>query len=71
MPSLVRLCSLKWGLAFKCECHSKAERLERINSIKEYNLNVNLKDEIWVTFVRVNTILLTGIIYVFALFLTS
>lgn len=44
---------------------AKLNWFERINSINEKNLNINLKDEIQAMFVRLYTILSSGIIYVF------
>lgn len=47
---------------------AKLNWCERIYSINEKNLNINLKDEIRATLERLYTILSTGIIYVFILF---
>lgn len=49
---------------------AKFSWLQTLISINEYNLNIKLKDEIWAVFLRVYTILLTGIIYVFIPFPT-
>lgn len=71
MPNLLRLGSLKRGLVSNVNVKAKLSRLERINAVNEYNLNINLQDETWATFVRLNKNLLTVIIYVLAHFLTS
>lgn len=71
MPNLLRLGSLKRGLVSNVNVKAKLSRLERINAVNEYNLNINLQDETWATFVRLNKNLLTVIIYLFARFLTS
>lgn len=45
MPNLLRLGSLKRGLVSNVNVKAKLSRLERINAVNEYNLNINLQDE--------------------------